>query len=188
MYNWPNVAQRTEAVYRAALAAPAEQDALLPRLRRYRSIGSWAGLLFCCVVVLLHWFWRLLEWQQPAQCVEPAADWPAIEQMLACVDEQQKLRQWQRQQLDDAHHCQAHHTQPVEQQQAAPAATAAHQLQDAATQQLRTLHKQQLQQHHVQAPPPTEEQQAAVQGQAECPPASASRRYNLRSSARQGSS
>ncbi|KAF6266378.1 glycosyl transferase [Scenedesmus sp. NREL 46B-D3] len=73
MYNWPNVAQRTEAVYRAALAAPAEQDALLPRLRRYRSIGSWAGLLFCCVVVLLHWFWWLLEWQQPAQCAMPCS-------------------------------------------------------------------------------------------------------------------
>jgi phosphatidylinositol glycan class A protein len=147
MYNWPNVAQRTEAVYRAALAAPAEQDALLPRLRRYRSIGSWAGLLFCCVVVLLHWFWRLLEWQQPADCVEPAADWPGIAQMLRCSDSQQQQKAQQQQQ------------------------NSGRSAQQAGTDQLGG------------------EQLAAAPIQGATPPASGgSRRYNLRSSARQDTS
>jgi hypothetical protein len=152
MYNWPNVAQRTEAVYRAALAAPQEHDALLPRLRRYRSIGSWAGPLFCCVVVLLHWFWRLLEWQQPAEGVEAAADWPGITQTLKCADGQQQMRQPQVQQQ-----------QQQQQQQHAP-------------------HNKQQERHVKEAPPAKDDQ--PLQGAAQL--AGGRKRYNLRSSSKQG--
>jgi hypothetical protein len=167
MYNWPNVAQRTEAVYRAALAAPAEQDALLPRLRRYRSIGSWAGLLFCCVVVLLHWFWRLLEWQQPAEGVEPAADWPGIAQMLGCADvqQQQKARRQQQKSGGSAQQALAHQH---------------------AAQQQQTRRNHQHTQH--MASPLTDEQQAAAQKNSTPLASGGSRRYNLRSSAKQRTS
>ncbi|KAF8057928.1 hypothetical protein HT031_005874 [Scenedesmus sp. PABB004] len=76
MYSWPNVAARTAAVYDAAMAAPDSQDALLARLRRFRRVGAWAGLVFVAIALALHWFWRLLEWQQPAAGVEAAPDWP----------------------------------------------------------------------------------------------------------------
>lgn len=89
MYNWPNVAQRTAAVYDLiASDTPSgpvhshtpscrrSSDELLARLRRYRSVGAWAGLVFCCIVLWLHWFWGLLEWQQPAAEVDVALDWP----------------------------------------------------------------------------------------------------------------
>eukprot|EP00879_Flechtneria_rotunda_P031931 GHRR01035037.1.p1 GENE.GHRR01035037.1~~GHRR01035037.1.p1 ORF type:complete len:101 (+),score=48.13 GHRR01035037.1:278-580(+) len=87
MYNWPSVAHRTAAVYDSVMATPNSHDALLQRLRRYRCIGTWAGLVFCCVVVLLHWFWLFLEWQQPANEVEPAVDWPSMQGPL---DDKQK--------------------------------------------------------------------------------------------------
>jgi hypothetical protein len=32
--------------------------------------------VFCCIVLWLHWFWWLLEWQQPAAEVDVAVDWP----------------------------------------------------------------------------------------------------------------
>lgn len=112
MYNWPNVAQRTAAVY--DLVAPdtpsgavhaqtppswrRPSDELLARLRRYRSIGAWAGLVFCCIVLWLHWFWGLLEWQQPAADVDVAVDWPTGGcGQEAC--EQQQLHQEQEQVL-----------------------------------------------------------------------------------------
>lgn len=82
MYNWPNVAARTAAVYDAVSAAPtptSQREQLLGRLRRYRTIGTWAGLIFCSIVVWLHWFWALLEWQQPAAAVDVAVDWPAMQ-------------------------------------------------------------------------------------------------------------
>lgn len=82
MYNWPDVAERTTAVYDKVMSACSSNDTLLQRLRRYQSIGIWAGPVFCCIIVLLHWFWRFLESQQPAAEVEPAYDWPNISKML----------------------------------------------------------------------------------------------------------
>jgi hypothetical protein len=194
MYNWPNVAQRTEAVYRAALAAQPDQDALLPRLRRYRSIGSWAGLLFCCVVVLLHWFWRLLEWQQPGEGVEPAADWPSLDAMLGCASKQQQQQlshqSWQgertagqqQQQQEEAgmaeivEGAQQQLRKQQQQLQLAEGATAA----AGEAQQLRKR-QQQRQQEEVQflANPAAggSKQQGEISG--------GSRRYNLRSTAKQ---
>ena len=89
MYNWPNVAQRTVAVYDRLAALPTipPRQELLSRLRRYRSIGAWAGLVFCCIVMWLHWFWCLLEWQQPAAGVNMAADWPSIQDMMQGGDD-----------------------------------------------------------------------------------------------------
>lgn len=84
MYNWPNVAARTAAVYDSLSATTptatlSPQQQLLGRLRRYRAIGAWAGLIFCCIVVWLHWFWALLEFQQPAEDVDVAVDWPIMQ-------------------------------------------------------------------------------------------------------------
>lgn len=103
MYNWPNVAQRTTTVYNKLAAAAAAASCrsptqqLLPRLRRYRAIGAWAGLVLCCVVLWLHWFWLLLQWQQPAEQVDAAVDWPSMAEMLqGCSMEEQAGEQRQR--------------------------------------------------------------------------------------------
>jgi hypothetical protein len=136
MYSWPNVAQRTAAVYDTLAAAgaadaggaaaaagaagrcssstaadtststtsrasriAAAQRQLLPRLRRYRGIGPWAGLVMCCIVLWLHWFWLLLEWTQPAEQVDVAPDWPALDGSgdAACEGQQQQQQQQQQQ-------------------------------------------------------------------------------------------
>jgi phosphatidylinositol glycan class A protein len=75
MYDWGDVAARTLRVYDAATSDP-RPDGLLPRLRRCVHAGPWAGPLWCCVLVLLHWWWRLLEWWTPAKEIERAPDWP----------------------------------------------------------------------------------------------------------------
>eukprot|EP00775_Hariotina_reticulata_P007529 gene7529-7739_t len=46
MYNWPDVANRTAAVYRSVLRASGNQDALLPRLRRYRTNAGQLPFVF----------------------------------------------------------------------------------------------------------------------------------------------
>jgi hypothetical protein len=85
MYSWPDVAARTVSVYDTVASAPAAADALLPRLRRYRRVGAWAGLLFCAIAVMLRWMCVLLEWQQPSAMVEAAPDWPLPVEAAAAV-------------------------------------------------------------------------------------------------------
>jgi hypothetical protein len=99
MYNWPNVAQRTVAVYDklASLPSISPQAELLSRLRRYRAIGTWAGLIFCCIMVWLHCFCALLEWQQPVEGVDMAVDWPSVQQQQQRQGEESK-RKMQKQQ------------------------------------------------------------------------------------------
>jgi phosphatidylinositol glycan class A protein len=74
MYNWDAVAERTEQVYAKVCALP--DSSLLHRLQLYHGIGPVAGLLACVIAAVLHLFVVLLEWQQPAEEVERALDWP----------------------------------------------------------------------------------------------------------------
>jgi flagellar biosynthesis/type III secretory pathway M-ring protein FliF/YscJ len=64
-----------------------------------------AGLLLCCIVLAMHWFWLLLEWQQPAEGVDVAVDWPLQQQQGQKVvveekegQQQEKEQQQQQQQ------------------------------------------------------------------------------------------
>jgi phosphatidylinositol glycan class A protein len=59
MYNWHDVAERTEKVYESIMAR--EHEPLIDRLRRYHECGPWAGKLFCAVVAIDYLFWRFLE-------------------------------------------------------------------------------------------------------------------------------
>ncbi|TKY59303.1 Phosphatidylinositol N-acetylglucosaminyltransferase gpi3 subunit [Spatholobus suberectus] len=62
LYNWHDVAKRTEIVYDRALKCP--NQSLLESLSRHLSCGAWAGRLFCLVMILSFLFWHLLElWQ-----------------------------------------------------------------------------------------------------------------------------
>lgn len=80
MYNWKDVAVRTEKVYLDALdhmkASSSSPHQLFERLQRHYQCGLFAGKLFVlCVVVdviLLH----LLDWLFPRSKIDPAKKWP----------------------------------------------------------------------------------------------------------------
>ncbi|RDX89581.1 Phosphatidylinositol N-acetylglucosaminyltransferase subunit A, partial [Mucuna pruriens] len=59
LYNWHDVAKRTEIVYDRALKCP--NQSLLESLSRYLSCGAWSGKLFSLVMILSFLFWHLLE-------------------------------------------------------------------------------------------------------------------------------
>ncbi|CAG9463782.1 unnamed protein product [Pedinophyceae sp. YPF-701] len=85
MYNWRDVAERTEAVYEAS-ETYAGEDSLAERQRRYRRGGRLAGLLMCAMAALMQVWLAALSWAMPAQDME---HWPrlagAARAQLACV-------------------------------------------------------------------------------------------------------
>mmetsp|Transcript_20535 Transcript_20535/g.30504 ORF Transcript_20535/g.30504 Transcript_20535/m.30504 type:complete len:313 (-) Transcript_20535:13-951(-) len=74
MYNWNYVACRNEVVYNRILRA--QSIPFLEKLRRYYGCGSWAGKLWCCLVVMIYFFWRFLEIAFPQEEIDTAPDFP----------------------------------------------------------------------------------------------------------------
>lgn len=75
MYNWHDVAARTEAVYDLALGNT-RRDTLINRLQKYNACGVIAGPLFCIVAmidVMLSW---VLEYCWPASQIDIAPNFP----------------------------------------------------------------------------------------------------------------
>ncbi|XP_062078297.1 phosphatidylinositol N-acetylglucosaminyltransferase subunit A isoform X3 [Humulus lupulus] len=85
LYDWHDVAKRTEIVYDRALKCTSQS--LLGRLSRlnpinfspitlpwYLSCGSWAGKLFWLVMIIDFLLWRLLQVWQPAEHIEEVPD------------------------------------------------------------------------------------------------------------------
>lgn len=72
LYSWHDVAKRTEIVYDRALQSSDEN--LLQRLPRYLKCGSWAGKLFCLVMIVNFLLWRLLDLWQPVESIEEVPD------------------------------------------------------------------------------------------------------------------
>ncbi|XP_039159673.1 phosphatidylinositol N-acetylglucosaminyltransferase subunit A isoform X5 [Eucalyptus grandis] len=72
LYDWHDVARRTEIVYDRAMKCPNQN--LLERLGRYLSCGSWAGKLFCLVMIIDFLLFRLLQLVQPANDIEEVPD------------------------------------------------------------------------------------------------------------------
>eukprot|EP00164_Ancoracysta_twista_P004382 GFYU01005909.1.p1 GENE.GFYU01005909.1~~GFYU01005909.1.p1 ORF type:complete len:535 (-),score=99.04 GFYU01005909.1:22-1452(-) len=74
MYNWNDVAARTEKVYnKVTQKAPLP---LIERLYKYQTGGPWAGIIFCFIIALDYLFLRWLEWSVPAGKIEKALDFP----------------------------------------------------------------------------------------------------------------
>eukprot|EP01105_Mastigella_eilhardi_P027893 TRINITY_DN8857_c0_g1_i1.p1 TRINITY_DN8857_c0_g1~~TRINITY_DN8857_c0_g1_i1.p1 ORF type:complete len:445 (-),score=125.25 TRINITY_DN8857_c0_g1_i1:43-1341(-) len=72
MYNWFDVAERTEAVYDRVAKLPSLS--LLERLKKFYRIGPIAGKVFAFIGVadfLLH---KLMEWLDPKQAIEAAVE------------------------------------------------------------------------------------------------------------------
>uniref|UniRef100_A0A2N9FWU5 phosphatidylinositol N-acetylglucosaminyltransferase n=1 Tax=Fagus sylvatica TaxID=28930 RepID=A0A2N9FWU5_FAGSY len=72
LYNWHDVAKRTEIVYDRALKC--SNQSLLERLSRYLACGAWAGKLFCLVMIIDFLLWRLLQLWKPAEDIEVVPD------------------------------------------------------------------------------------------------------------------
>ncbi|KAK4513952.1 uncharacterized protein ATC70_005959 [Mucor velutinosus] len=74
MYNWSNVAERTEKVY--GFVYQTSNSPLIERLRRYYGCGVYAGKIFCMVIALDYLIWRFLEWLFPTESIEKAQLFP----------------------------------------------------------------------------------------------------------------
>ena len=79
MYNWHDVAARTERVYLRVLNQQSNHNQTKPlarRLERYLLCGPISGLLFAFVCTLDFLLWKMLEWLQPRQDMDLALDLP----------------------------------------------------------------------------------------------------------------
>lgn len=74
MYNWDDIAARTERVYDGVLMLP--RRSLSERFRRYYSVGIFFGPLCCVIVAIDCMFGIFLEWLSPADSIEIAPDFP----------------------------------------------------------------------------------------------------------------
>lgn len=80
MYDWDNVAARTEVVYRSIYHDPALP--LLDRLQKFLGCGLYFGKINCLLAALDHLLWKGLEWIQPADEIDTAPDFPYLEYKL----------------------------------------------------------------------------------------------------------
>jgi phosphatidylinositol glycan class A protein len=74
MYSWHKVALRTEKVYQAALKC--RKLSFVDRIRVYLTVGPVAGILTVLFTVLDFAVWKILEYIQPPESIEPATDFP----------------------------------------------------------------------------------------------------------------
>eukprot|EP00744_Colponema_vietnamica_P001682 GILI01002761.1.p1 GENE.GILI01002761.1~~GILI01002761.1.p1 ORF type:complete len:502 (+),score=105.46 GILI01002761.1:128-1507(+) len=74
MYNWHNVAARTEKVYDKVARSPSLP--LLDRFKRYYGCGPVAGKVFCILFVIFYLVWRLVDFLSPADEIDVAPDFP----------------------------------------------------------------------------------------------------------------
>eukprot|EP00455_Lapot_gusevi_P041136 TRINITY_DN4740_c0_g2_i1.p1 TRINITY_DN4740_c0_g2~~TRINITY_DN4740_c0_g2_i1.p1 ORF type:complete len:510 (+),score=77.02 TRINITY_DN4740_c0_g2_i1:68-1597(+) len=74
MYNWHDVAERTEHVYDRIMNHPPQ--ALPTRLAKYNACGPWAGKIFCLIVALDYLIYRFLEWLFPRSDIDEAPEFP----------------------------------------------------------------------------------------------------------------
>ncbi|RKO91063.1 hypothetical protein BDK51DRAFT_36048 [Blyttiomyces helicus] len=70
MYNWSDVAERTERVYEVIMREP--RLPLIDRLRRFYGCGLYAGKLACMIVAVHHLLWVFLEWLVPRSGIDVA--------------------------------------------------------------------------------------------------------------------
>ena len=73
MYQWPDIALRTSAVYTAVMSS-SRDDSIIGRLKRYHRCGAVFGKLCCCVAAVDAMYLAFLEWWEPAQDIDLAPD------------------------------------------------------------------------------------------------------------------
>merc|ERR1712070_91151 len=77
MYDWHDVARRTELVYNSLMDPERTPNvSLRDRLLRFLRVGPVAGKIFMLVAALDTLLWWFLEWLQPAERIEIARELP----------------------------------------------------------------------------------------------------------------
>lgn len=79
MYNWHDVAARTEKVYDEVIQI--RECSFIDRLKKYYACGPWAGKIFSCVIAFDYLVWRFLDWVQPKEDIDRAIDFPMYEKI-----------------------------------------------------------------------------------------------------------
>jgi len=74
MYSWRNVAERTEKVYNKI--SKNETSTVVERLKRYRSAGPFAGLIFCLIVLVDYIVYAIISWLDPSENIDIAPTFP----------------------------------------------------------------------------------------------------------------
>ncbi|KAI8820391.1 uncharacterized protein EV422DRAFT_496850 [Fimicolochytrium jonesii] len=70
MYDWTDVAERTEMVYKLIMVDP--QVSLMERFHRFYDCGAVAGILSCMIIAVDYLFFLFLEWFVPRSSVDVA--------------------------------------------------------------------------------------------------------------------
>jgi phosphatidylinositol N-acetylglucosaminyltransferase subunit A len=78
MYNWLNVAHRTEIVYDEVELTL--RPTLAVRLMKYFTVGPWAGLAVCFLVAALHLYCGVCERIWPDESIERCAELPWLQE------------------------------------------------------------------------------------------------------------
>ncbi|EJD54799.1 glycosyltransferase family 4 protein [Auricularia subglabra TFB-10046 SS5] len=68
LYTWEESSARTEAIYHSVLASP--ERSLWERLTRSRRLGTFAGLIYCCIMLVDCLFFIVLEWLLPRDSLD----------------------------------------------------------------------------------------------------------------------
>ncbi|KZV84740.1 glycosyltransferase family 4 protein [Exidia glandulosa HHB12029] len=75
-YNWTQVAERTEVVYQSVVESV--DRTLWERLTRTRRLGSFAGLIYACIMLVDCLFFAVLEWLIPRDSLDYVSEeWDA---------------------------------------------------------------------------------------------------------------
>jgi len=74
LYNWHDIARRTELVYSRVKTEP--NTPLLERFRRYFGSGPFIGILNIAVVSVMYLYAIFLEWYDPRDQIDVAPDFP----------------------------------------------------------------------------------------------------------------
>lgn len=90
MYDWLDVAKRTEVVYNNI--AMSRRPSLAMRLMRYSTVGPIAGMFTCFIVASLHLLWKVISYLWPAESIELCPDIILDEEQLHRVQENSKRR------------------------------------------------------------------------------------------------
>lgn len=78
MYNWLNVAHRTEIVYDEIELTV--RPSLATRLMKYYTVGPWAGLAVCFLIAALHLYCCVCERLWPEESIERCAELPWLQE------------------------------------------------------------------------------------------------------------
>ncbi|AET38102.1 phosphatidylinositol N-acetylglucosaminyltransferase SPT14 Ecym_2369 [Eremothecium cymbalariae DBVPG len=76
MYDWMNVAKRTEYVYSKILENPNNKNWIVMLKKFYDRGNEWARILYviCCITEYILWY--IIEWWYPRDAIDLAPKWP----------------------------------------------------------------------------------------------------------------